>query len=265
MTKKINGISINTFGDTSFAPVVFVHGFPYDHTMWLKQIDHLKDKYYCIAYDVRGLGESEVGDGQYMLEQFVDDLFMVIKELKLEKPFLCGLSMGGYIALRAVERNQALFSGLILCDTKAEADNDAAKLTRASNIKTINEQGLVKFTEMFVTNCFAEETPQQNEEMFNSILRKTQSNNSVGVKGCIIAIMSRTNTTNFLEQITIPTLVICGCFDKLTPPHVMRAMSEKIHNSEFASIPFSGHMAPLENPDCVNDLIRGFLERKFTS
>ncbi len=265
MKTRINGISVNTFGDSNNKPIIFVHGFPYDHTMWQKQIDFLKDNYYCVAYDVRGLGESEVGDGQYMLEHFVDDLFAIVKEMKLEKPFLCGLSMGGYIALRAVERNQDLFNGLILCDTKAEADLDAAKITRASHIKMINEDGLVKFTEMFVTNCFAEETPTQNEIMFSKVLKKTQDNNPNGVKGCIIAIMSRTDTTYFLNLIKLPALVICGCFDKLTPPQIMRAMAEKITNSEFASIPFAGHMSPLENPDCVNDLIKGFLERKFIS
>lgn len=265
MKKIINGISVNTFGEPSNKSVVFIHGFPYDHTMWQRQIDVLKANYFCVAYDVRGLGESEVGDGQYMLEHFVEDLLMIINELKLSKPFICGLSMGGYIALRAVERNQELFGGLILCDTKAEADGDAAKITRANNIKMINEQGLEKFAEMFVTNCFADEAPKQQEEMFLATLKKTQQNNPTGVKGCIIAIMSRTDTTSFLPKINIPTLLICGSFDKLTPPPIMRAMSDSIPGSEFASIPFAGHMTPLENPDCVNDLLKGFLDRKFTS
>ncbi|MEW6653405.1 MAG: alpha/beta hydrolase [Bacteroidota bacterium] len=265
MKSVINGIAVNRFGQPSNKPVVFIHGFPYDYTMWHNQIEFLKQEYFCVAYDVRGLGESEVGGGQYMLEHFVDDLLSVVKELELIKPILCGISMGGYIALRAVERNQELFGGLILCDTKSEADNDNAKLTRANNIKMINEEGLVKFTEMFVTNCFADETPKQNEKMFQSTLYKSQQNTTLGVKGCIIAILSRTDTTNFLPSINLPTLLICGSFDKLTPPPVMRAMAEKIPNSEFASIPFAGHMPPLENPDCLNDLIKGFLERKFIS
>lgn len=265
MKSMINGISVNTFGEPSNKPIIFIHGFPYDHTMWHNQIEFLEKEYFCVAYDIRGLGESSVGDGQFTLEFFVDDLFSIMAELKLKKPVLCGLSMGGYIALRAVERNQELFDGLILCDTKAEADGDAAKLVRSTNIKMINEQGLVKFTDMFVTNCFADETPKQNEKMFLTILYKSQKNDPLGVKGCIIAIMSRTDTTNFLPSINFPTLAVCGSFDRLTPPPVMRLMADKIPNSEFASIPFAGHMAPLENPDCVNDLIKGFLDRNFTS
>jgi pimeloyl-ACP methyl ester carboxylesterase len=265
MKEFINGISVNTFGSPSNQAILFVHGFPYDHSMWQNQIDFLQKKYYCVAYDVRGLGESSVGDGQYMMEFFVDDLFNIVNALKLNKPVLCGLSMGGYIVLRAVEVNQKLFGGLILCDTKSEADTDTGKLTRALNIKMINEEGIVKFTDMFVTNCFAEETPKQNEKMFLTTLYKSQKNNPLGVKGCIIAIMSRTDTTNSLSQINIPTLVVCGAFDKLTPPQVMRNLADTIKGSEFASIPFAGHMSPLENPECVNDLISGFLDRNFTS
>ena len=78
MKQSINGLSVNTFGDSSNQSIIFVHGFPYDHTMWQNQIDALKEKYFCVAYDVRGLGESEIGDGQYMLEFFVDDLFNII-------------------------------------------------------------------------------------------------------------------------------------------------------------------------------------------
>ena len=262
MKHTINGLSVHTFGDNKNRSIIFIHGFPYDHSMWENQINILKEKYFCVAYDIRGLGESSLGDGQYTMEAYVDDLFSIIKDLQLNKPILCALSMGGYITLRAVEKAQDLFSGLILCDTKYEADDDAARLKRAAGISQIDIGDFVKFIDSFVTNCFAEETPVEDEEMFLSTLSKSHKNNPVGVKGAIIAIMSRTDTTSFLPKIKIPTLVLCGSFDKLTPPTVMRPMSEKIPHSEFAIIPRAGHMTPLENPECVNDLILGFLKRK---
>ena len=261
MKHTINSLSVNTFGDQNNQPIIFVHGFPYDHSMWENQINVLKEKYFCVAYDVRGLGESYVGDGQYTMEAYVHDLFSIINELKLKKPILCGLSMGGYIALRAVERSIETFKGLILCDTKSEADDDAARLKRAAGINQINTEGLIKFVDAFVTNCFADETPKEQEKMFLTTLFKAHKHDPVGVKGALFAIMSRTDTTSFLHKINIPTLVLCGSFDKLTPPPVMRAMSEKIPKSEFAVIPQAGHMTPLENPECVNDLIEGFLKR----
>lgn len=261
MKLSINSLSVNTFGDQTNQPIIFIHGFPYDHSMWENQINFLKEKYFCVAYDVRGLGESYVGDGQYTMEAYVNDLFSIITELKLKRPILCGLSLGGYIALRSVERSIEIFKGLILCDTKSEADDDAAKLKRAASINQINTEGLIKFVDQFVTNCFAEETPKEQEKMFLTTLFKAHKHDSLGVKGALIALMSRTDTTSFLHKINIPTLVLCGSFDKLTPPLVMRAMSEKIPRAEFAVIPRAGHMSPLENPECVNDLIEGFLKR----
>ena len=262
MKLTIDGLSVHTFGDKKKQPIIFIHGFPYDHSMWEDQIEALKEEYFCVAYDVRGLGESSIGDGQYTMEAYVDDLFSVIKELQLNRLILCGLSMGGYISLRAAERAQELFSGLILCDTKSEADNDAARLKRASGINQINTGEFIKFIDSFVTNCFAEETPQEEEKMFLTTLFKAHKHDPLGVKGAIIAIMSRTDTTSFLPKIKIPTLVLCGSFDKLTPPTVMRPMAEKIPHSEFAIIPRAGHMTPIENPKSVNELIIGFLKRR---
>lgn len=262
MKYLINGLSVNTFGDEQKQPIVFVHGFPFDHSMWMNQIQRLEKNYYCVAYDLRGLGMSYVGDGQYTLEFYVDDLFYLIQELNLQKPVLCGLSMGGYISLRAVERNQNPFKALILCDTKSAADDNAGKLKRSAGINQINTDGLKKFVDEFVTNCFSEETPKEQEQLFYSTLERCSKNNPIGVKGAFIAILSRTDTSDFLPKIKIPTLVLCGSFDKLTPPHVMRQMSDLIPNSEYAMIPQAGHLAPLENPDCVNDLIEGFLRRR---
>jgi 3-oxoadipate enol-lactonase len=262
MKLTINNLSVNTFGDEKNQSIIFVHGFPYNHSMWENQIEALHENYFCVAYDVRGLGESYVGDGQYTMEFFVDDLFSIITELKLNKPILCGLSMGGYISLRAIEKNQNIFKALILCDTKSEADDDAGKLKRSAGINQINTEGLIKFIDPFITNCFAEETPKENEKIFLETLFKAHRNDPVGVKGALIAIMSRTDTTNFLQKIKIPTLVLCGSLDNLTPPSVMRIMAEKIPDSEFAVIPQAGHMIPIENPECVNDLILGFLKRK---
>jgi pimeloyl-ACP methyl ester carboxylesterase len=262
MKTNINGIAVYTYGDPKNKPIVFVHGFPYDHTMWEGQVKELQNEYYCVTYDVRGLGKSYIGDGQYTMEFYVDDLFMVIKEMKLRKPILCGLSMGGYIALRAIERNQNKFRALILCDTRAEADNNEGKIKRSANIDTINTRGLETFINKFVPTCFAKEAVKDKEEYYTSTLEKAHRNNPTGVKGAILAIMSRTDTTHVLPEIKIPTLVLCGSFDRLTPHQTMRKMAEQIPGSEFAIIPLSGHMSPVENPGAVNDLIKGFLKRR---
>ncbi|RMD50850.1 MAG: alpha/beta hydrolase [Ignavibacteria bacterium] len=261
MIMNIKGINVELAGDKSKRQIIFIHGFPFDMSMWQNQFDKLSENYCCIRYDVRGLGSSFVGDGQYTMEAYVSDLFMIMEELNLDKPVVCGLSMGGYIALRALERDESKFSGAILMDTKPQADDDAGKLKRAEAINKINVEGLDKFVEEFVPNTFAPETIKENEELYNSVIQKAKQHDPTGVKGALLAMVSRTSTTGYLERCKLPVLSIVGNLDKLTPPQVMREFTQQIKNSDFAIAPRCGHLPPLENPGFVNDMIEGFLKK----
>lgn len=259
MKKTINDLSVYLSGNNESKTILFVHGFPFDHTMWQTQVDEFSKDYLCISYDIRGLGESPAGDGQFTMESFVDDLEMILEELKPNKPILCGLSMGGYISLRAVERMQETFSAAILCDTRSEADNNEGKLKRAAGIKRINKEGLAPFAKDFITNCFGDDFKQNKKEELQKIIEKSSQFNPVGVKGCLLAMLSRTDTTISLSNIKLPTLIICGEQDTLTPPSVMKDMFHRINKADFVEIPKAGHMTPIENPQMVNKAIRDFL------
>ncbi len=261
MKEIINGLSVFLEGNSKNKSIIFVHGFPYDHTMWKAQIDELSKKYFCVTYDIRGLGESPVGEGQYTMESFVDDLEGIIIELKLDKPVLCGLSMGGYIAFRALEKMEDKFSAVILCDTRADADGNEGKLKRAAAIKRINTEGLAPFTKDFVTNCYGDYYKQNHKEEFEKRIAKSTAFNPVGVKGSLLAMLGRNDTTEYLSKIKIPAFVICGENDALTPPAVMKAMADKINGAEFMIIKNSGHMTPTENPEEVNNAIAKFFDR----
>ncbi len=261
MKKTIDALSVFISGSSNSRPIIFVHGFPYDHNMWQAQADELSTNYLCVSYDIRGLGESPAGDGQFTMESFVDDLEKIIDELKLHRPILCGLSMGGYISLRAIERMQEKFSALILCDTKSAADDNEGKLKRAGAIKQINSGGFDSFVESFVLNCFGEKFVKENNLEFRKVVDRSKTNNPIGVKGCLLAMVSRTDTTESLSKIKIPTLVICGSEDKLTPPDVMKSMADKIPNANFVLVESSGHMTPIENPQEVNKAIKDFLTK----
>lgn len=263
MQKRVNDLTVRAEGNPKSKHIIFIHGFPYDHTMWDNQINSLKDEFYCVAYDLRGLGKSKPGDGLHTIETHADDLFAIMKELKLRKPVLCGLSMGGYIALRAVERSQSKFKGLILCNTKSEADTDIAKLTRAAGIKQINEKGIEKFVTNAVRNCFCDLSLRGNnrKEMYLPTLAKALKSKPAGLKSALLAMAARTDTTAFLPNINIPTLLISGQLDKLTPPQNMKKMADMIPNSDFGIAPRAGHMAPVENPGFVSDMIKGFMSK----
>jgi pimeloyl-ACP methyl ester carboxylesterase len=261
MEKNINDLKVFLSGSNNLKPIVFIHGFPYDHLMWKDQFDEFSKNYLCVSYDIRGLGESPAGNGQFTMEAFVDDLEIIIDELMLERPVLCGLSMGGYISLRAMERFQNKFSALILCDTKSEADNNEGKLKRAAAIKQINSGKFDEFIEAFVLNCFGEKFVNGNDAEYRSVVDRSKKNNPVGVKGCLLAMLGRTDTTASLSNIKIPTLVIGGSEDNLTPPDVMMSMADKIPNAKFVLVEDAGHMTPIENPNAVNKAIKDFLAK----
>jgi pimeloyl-ACP methyl ester carboxylesterase len=260
---SINGLKVYTSGNKSNTPIIFIHGFPHDHRMWDFQVEALKENYYCVSYDIRGLGESYIGDGQYTMEAFVWDLFSVIDGLHIENPIICGLSMGGYISLRAVEKEPDRFAGLILCDTRSESDNNDGKIIRSLAIDKINVEGVHAFVKDFVPKCFHHKTPKKFEEMYERILNISNSQNSLGVKGSLLAMLSRRDTTKSLKDIKIPTLVLVGRKDALTPPEVMKEISKNIKKSKFYIVPKAGHMSPLENPIFVNEKIEKFLKKNF--
>ncbi len=252
---------IYTYGNKTKQAIVFIHGFILDHTMWKNQYKELSKEYCCIGYDVRGLGKSDAGDGQYTMEQFVDDLEDVVKEAGISKPFLCGLSMGGYIALRAAERNPSAYSGIILCDTRATADNKDALLKRAAAIKMINNNKLDVYARGLMESFFHTKFKHENPDEYKRFIAEATSANPVGVKGCLLAMMGRTSTKDFAESTDLPLLGLTGEFDSITPPSELRQMMNNSRNGQFEMIPDAGHIAPSENPVLVNNLIHKFISR----
>jgi len=248
-------------GPQNGIPIIFIHGFPFDSSTWQSQVNVVPDRFRIITYDVRGHGQSEAGPMPYSLEFFVDDLFALIKKLELDQPILCGLSMGGYIALRAFERWPALFRGLILCDTRSEGDSNEAKINRANAIKTIREHGNEKYAEDSVKNLFWEgNTNNRIAEIANTkkIIEKTSSD---AICATSMALAARTDTTEVLADINVPVLIIVGEHDKITPPIAAESLHEGIQGSELVVIKDAGHLSNIENPKDFNEALSRFLER----
>jgi 3-oxoadipate enol-lactonase len=258
----VNGIRLHyvDIGNNSQnSPVVLIHGFPFSLELWKPQIELLKEKYRVIAYDVRGHGKSNDGDGQYMIEFFVDDLIALLDFLKIPKANLCGLSMGGYIALRAIERNPERFSSLILCDTGPQADSNEVKLRRAANIRSVKTNGVKAFAEGFLKAIFRPESFESKPNEVEAIRHIIEANSEIGISGTLLALASRTDTTDSLEHIKVPTLILVGEDDKVTPPKLSELMNSKIQGSEIRIIPKAAHMSNLENTEEFNRHLAKFL------
>lgn len=263
MKALINGINIEyeTAGARSGVPVVFIHGFPFSKETWKPQVEVLKKNYYTVTFDVRGHGGSDVGDGQYTVEYFVDDLFGLLEHLKLSKVIGVGLSMGGYILLRAAERHPNRFRGLVLCDTRSEADNNEGKVKRALQAKSIKTDGVQQFAETFLKSVFYEKTFQTKPDVIVSIRKIIEKASPISVAGTLIALAARTDCTPSLYTITVPTLILVGQYDSLTPPSAAYSMKEKIPQAQLYIIPDAAHVSNLENPEEFNRRLIEFLNK----
>lgn len=263
MIAEINGLKINYY-DSGIRnekwPIVFIHGFPFSNEMWTPQIETLKEEYRLVAYDIRGHGKSDTGDGQYTLELFVDDLIALLDRLEIPKAVLCGFSMGGYIALRTIERNPERVCSLILCDTGPQADTNEVKLRRAASIRSVKTKGVDQYADSFLKAVFTAESFKSRQNEVGMMRRIIKSNSEIGICGTLLALAGRTDTTDALQSIAVPTLIIVGELDEVTPPKLSQIMDSKIKNSELRIIPNVAHMSNLENPTEFNRVLLDFLK-----
>lgn len=165
---NIRGLNVVEFGEENKQGIIFVHAFPLCSRMWDKQAEALQNDYRVVVYDLRSFGYSELGDGHFTIDSHVSDLISIIDSLKMEKPVVCGLSMGGYITLRALELYQSKFKGAVLADTKAESDNNPTKHARADQMKMIKNGQREQFTENFIKAALSETNYNENRSLLNS-------------------------------------------------------------------------------------------------
>jgi pimeloyl-ACP methyl ester carboxylesterase len=249
-------------GDHNQQPIIFLHGFPFDHTMWEPIVYTISNEYYCYYYDLKGLGKHHTRD-LIPFEGYVDDLFEMMDEEFIKEPILCGLSMGGYVAMRAMAREASRFSGLILFDTRSEGDTEEARNKRNQSVTLIDKEGLEVFIKQFVPNLFSKQTIANKPEVYSKYLNIALKSDPFGVKLAQFAMQGREDSSTELSKWKLPVLVLCGEEDTLTPPASMKTMAEKISNSEFHLIPEAGHMPPVENPELSSNLVLEFLHKHF--
>ena len=248
-------------GDPTGMPVVFLHGFPFSHEMWTSQLENVRRFYRALAYDIRGHGNSDVGDGQYTIEGHVDDLIGLLDHLNLDKVVIVGLSMGGYITLRALERNPERFKAAVLCDTRSVADSNEGKLKRAADIAIVKKEGSAYFAEGYLKALFAPDTFKTKPAAVEAIRRIIERTPPLSIAGTLLALPGRMDTTTSLANIKIPTMILVGEYDVLTPLTESQAMHERIRGSELHIVPEAAHMSNLENPDFFNKKLLEFLKR----
>lgn len=256
---KINGLWVKD-SDNGKIPLVFVHAFPLSSEMWENQVTTFSSDYRVIAYDVRGLGNSSQNNNQFMMETYADDLIDLINYLKLEKVNAAGLSMGGYIIQRALLKNPDLFKTIILADTRLERDSNEGLSSRATAIQKIKTGKRQEFLNIFIKNLVSNEN-FKNKELISKINSIIEENTDEGICGAILALATRPDNSGAFKNCTLPSLILVGEHDVLTPIEAGTKIKEEFRNSEMHVIKDSGHLSNMENPLEFNRALKGFLEK----
>ena len=251
-------ISYNDAGEGSI-PVIFLHGFPFDKSMWKGQLDSLKSSNRLIAVDIRGFGKSTDEKTPLSVDLFSEDLMAFMDKLNIKKAILCGLSMGGFISLNAVKRFQERFEALILCDTQCIADTAEVKENRYKAIEQINRDGVTEFNEKFIKSVFHPNSLTHKTELVENLRSTVFANSKEIMIAGITALAERSETCSSLGVIRIPTLIICGREDAVTPLAQSELMHEHIEGSSLKIIDNAGHVSNLEQPEEFNKNILDFL------
>ena len=238
--------------------IVFLHGFPLTHKMWKEQF-YFQDKYNVQFPDLPGAGQFSK-ETVFTVEDMADRVIESLADY--EKIVPVGLSMGGYVAMRISDRIPERLAGLVLMDTRAEADPNPVKLKRAGTVKFIRENGADPFLKMFIPDMCSEST-RRNQSLMDFLFSIAAENTAEGLSSQVIALQGRMDSEALLSKIGVPTLVLAGAQDLITPKEGMKLMSDKIPGSEFHIIENAGHLSPIERPDIVNPILEKFLGKFF--
>jgi len=256
---RIGGGDLYYVDHGSGTPLLLVHGFALDHTMWENQIEVLSDRYRVVAPDLQGFGRSPVRGDATTMEQMADDLAALLDGLSIPRVVLGCLSMGGYVAFQFWRRHAARLQGLILCDTRPTADTPEAAAARLEMADRVLREGLRPLVDSMLPRLFSETTCRQWPELVEQIRDVMMSGNPRGIAAAARGMAQRPDMTEFLGQIHCPTLALVGRDDAFSPPEAVRGMARAIPGAQYVEIADAGHLAPLEKPEEVNQAIIHFM------
>ncbi|AGH96608.1 alpha/beta fold hydrolase [Pseudobdellovibrio exovorus] len=243
--------------------IIFLHAFPFSSEMWKPQVDFFGKTHQVFTPDLRGHGQAKRQQGPWMMAHFADDLKHYMNENEIPRAAICGLSLGGYVALHFAIHHSERISSLILCDTRADADSNEAKDKRYAQIQKITKDGLDQFAIDFSKQVLGVES-LKNLELQEQLKQMILENRPEDVTMTLGALASRRDSSSLLHRIHVPTLVLVGEDDRVTPVEVNRHLAENLPQAEFRIIPHAGHLPNIEQPDIFNYCVQDFFYRMKT-
>jgi 3-oxoadipate enol-lactonase len=242
-------------------PVIFLHAFPLDRSMWTDLTATLlkEQRYRLVALDWRGFGESTINNTVSTMELFADDVAGLMDTLGMRQAILCGLSMGGYAALAFLQKYPQRLSGLILADTRPGADTEDAKVNRERIARLAEMRGNGAIADLQLSKLISDDTHQYHPEVVARIRRMIATATPSGIAAASRGMAQRADLTHLLPTIPFPTLVVVGELDVITSPDVTQEYAAKIPGAQMVVIPRAGHLSNLEQPKNFFEVVRSFL------
>lgn len=258
-TESINGTTLH-YNERGGGPALaLIHGFPLDSRVWEAQVDALSSDFRIIAPDLRGFGQSRSNDG-FTMESLADDLHELLEKIGALPCVLAGLSMGGYAALAYVKKYPTDLRGLILVDTRAEGDSPQGKEGRGKMIELVRSEGSAAVANQMMPKMIADADAAGRPQLVKQLRQIMESCPPGTIENALVAMRDRPDFTDDLPSIPVPTLILVGESDAITPPATAESMQKQIPGAALEIIPGAGHMTPMEQPDKMNQIIRRFME-----
>lgn len=240
------------------AALVLLHAFPLDRGMWKPQVAALREVARVIAIDLPGFGESPAPP-EFGIEGAADAVAGLLAALDVPKAVVCGLSMGGYVALALARRHADRLAGLILADTRAGVDDTQAKAGRNKSISAVRAQGSAALFEEMLPKVLCEATRSNKPDVVQQLKSVAGRQRAEGVAAALVAMRDRPDANPGLKDIAVPTLVLVGELDTVTPGLSAANLAAQIRGSRLVNIPGAGHLSNVENPAAFNAAVREFL------
>jgi len=242
----------------SGTPLLFLHAFPLNRTMWAPQVSALVERCRCVAIDLRGFGDSSVVP-PYSMEQYADDAAHLLDQLHIEKVVVVGCSMGGYVSLAFWRRHRSRVRALVLADTRAGVDSEEGLERRHHLIHLARTEGATAIANLQIPSLVGKTTRDKQPDTFDAIHRMVAQAPVDGIVGALEAMMIRPDSSTTLATIDVPTLIIVGEEDVPTPVKDARFLAERIPASRLEVIAQAGHLCNMERPAAFNHVLTEFL------
>jgi len=241
--------------------LVFLHAFPLTRAMWDAQCAALASSHRIVRFDARGFGESNLAEGPLSMDRIADDAAALMDELRIERAVVGGCSMGGYAAFAFARRHPQRLAGLVLQDTRAGADSEQAKSNRRSLAQRVLDEGAAAAVEAFLPRLLGETSRRERPELGARVRAAILAARPEGIAAALHGLAAREDSRATLATLRVPTLVLVGEEDELTPPAEAETLAAGITGARLVRVPRAGHLANLENPAAVDEALRTFLER----